>query len=227
MEHFKSALVLAFLFGWLTFVTAQDVLATTFTVDTPSGVTYSVNGDVTITFDLVVTENNAGTGSLTDINLYFSNNAEYESATVKSTPAVRASKPPSGSPESITQNTAATVSDAEATLRPDEAQCSQYTHLCAVITSNDVDGNSNDDDKCLALTAPRLALLTVQLLQQPQRVQQKAQTQQRKLQLRVSNSMRYALKFEFVCLVGRLFGWLFVWLVVCLVGGGWLVERGE
>ncbi|XP_070546455.1 uncharacterized protein [Ptychodera flava] len=159
MEHFKSALVLAFLFGWLTFVTAQDVLATTFTVDTPSGVTYSVNGDVTITFDLVVTENNAGTGSLTDINLYFSNNAEYESATVKSTPAVRASKPLSGTPESITQNTAATVSDAEATLRPDEAQCSQYTHLCAVITSNDVDGNSNDDDKCLALTAPTAGVI--------------------------------------------------------------------
>ncbi|XP_070546170.1 S-layer protein-like [Ptychodera flava] len=135
-----------------------DVKAGTFTItdpSTPSSISYVAGTATTFTFSLVVTET-AGVvdGSLTDINLYFVNNAEYKDATVISS-ATRASKPVAGTPTSIPagSSNAVTVSGAVVSLTVDDANCTVYSHVCTVITVVGDEGGTDDDYTCKILDA--------------------------------------------------------------------------
>ncbi|XP_077996691.1 uncharacterized protein LOC144449999 [Glandiceps talaboti] len=134
-------------------VACTALAATTLTVANPSTNSFKPNSPVTITFDLVVTESNGQAGSLTAIDLYFTNNAQYETAGIVKSAAFRATQPAAGNPTVLTASSGTTISTSEATLTPDATNCIQYTHLCAVIiVAADPGSSTDDDDVCDELT---------------------------------------------------------------------------
>ena len=88
------------------------------------------------------------------LQVYFTNNAQFESATIKSPPStVTLSAFDSAlSRQGIKQGASFTALDATAAVSVPEANCTSFTHLCTVVTYATL-GNRYADrtDTCLAL----------------------------------------------------------------------------
>ncbi|XP_070546021.1 uncharacterized protein [Ptychodera flava] len=106
------------------------------------------NSRTTYIFDINVCEISGTAATVTAVDLYYTNNANFEDATTKGV-ANAVTLGASASAIAVNADSEASNSGATVTIATDAA-CSSYTHICAVIaTTNDI--NAANDDACIAL----------------------------------------------------------------------------
>ncbi|XP_077996985.1 uncharacterized protein LOC144450262 [Glandiceps talaboti] len=124
---------------------AQDVDLKTLTVTDAQTITYKVDTPVKINFDLSAKAKNGGSdGSVTAINVYFCTYEEY--STVNASAAFSATFSPSPFP--IPAGGTEDITNVNATLTLDSANCEAYSHVCAVATATG-DTDDSNDYKCV------------------------------------------------------------------------------
>ncbi|XP_070546215.1 CUB and sushi domain-containing protein 2-like [Ptychodera flava] len=129
--------------------TAQDVGVDSFEISTPGTLSTGLcNSNTAYTFDIDVCEISNTAATVTEVNLYYTDNANFEDATTKGV-ANTVTLGSSASDIPVTADGQASNTGATVTIVTDVA-CVSYTHICVVTTTTN-DNNAANDDACIVL----------------------------------------------------------------------------
>ncbi|XP_070546173.1 location of vulva defective 1-like [Ptychodera flava] len=129
---------------------AQDVSVASTLITNADKVTYMVGGSAqTITITLGLTGDGTDDGSVTKMEVYFTDNVKFEDRdTAKtSSPVAKDFTPPITVP-SAASDKKDLIEDETVELTIDSAKCGEYSHVCVVLTATN-DPDTDDNDGCL------------------------------------------------------------------------------
>ncbi|XP_070546179.1 uncharacterized protein [Ptychodera flava] len=154
MRTLKLTLVILCLLGISMNSIAQDVSVASMSITNANAVTYMVGGSAqTITITLGLSETGGTGGSVTKMEVYFTDNVEFEDRTPAKTssPVAKDFTPAIAVPTGETDNKNL-IKDQAVQLTIDSAKCGDYTHVCVVLTATG-DSVTDNNDKCLPFGA--------------------------------------------------------------------------
>ncbi|XP_077996969.1 uncharacterized protein LOC144450250 [Glandiceps talaboti] len=127
----------------------KDVSVASTSITNAASATYTAGGSAqTITITLGLTDTGTG-GTITKMDVYFTNNADFKASGIKKSTAVSKTFSPAIDVTAGSTDVKTFIADQTVDLTIDATNCADYTHVCVVITAT---GDIDDTNDCGCLT---------------------------------------------------------------------------